>query len=65
MPYKYNETILEDGVEIPIQPFSHVENIVEASRVTHSGRVFAPTFRGDANLGKKIIETYAKPKKVV
>ena len=42
VPYKYNAIILEDGVEVPIQPLSDVKNIAEASRVTRSGRVFAP-----------------------
>ena len=41
MPYKYNATILEDGKEVEIQPLSSIENIVEASRVTRSGRIFA------------------------
>ena len=31
VPYKYNAIILEDGVEVPIQPFSDVKNIDEAS----------------------------------
>ena len=31
MPYKYNATILEDGVEVLIQPLSDVKNIVEAN----------------------------------
>ena len=43
---------------------SHVDNIIEASRVTRSGRIFAPTFRGDVNFGKKIVEI-DEPKKVV
>ena len=47
-----------------IQPLSHVENIAEASRVTRSGHIFAPTFQGDINSGKKIIKN-AEPKKVV
>ena len=64
LPNKYNATILKDGVEIPIQPFSHVENISEASRVTCNGRVFAPTFRGDVNTYKKVMEN-VEPKKVV
>ena len=42
VPYKYNATILEDGVEVPIQPMPDVGNIAENSRVTRSGRVFAP-----------------------
>ena len=32
VPYKYNATILEDGVEVPIQPMPDVGNIVEKSR---------------------------------
>ena len=56
MPYKYNATILEDGVENAIQPLSHVENIAEASRVTRSGCVFAPTFQGDVNYDKNVVE---------
>ena len=29
VPYKYNATILEDGVEVPIQPMPDVGNIAE------------------------------------
>ena len=56
VPYKYNATILEDGVEVPIQPMPNVGNIVETSRVTRSGRVFAPVVRGDVSTGKKLAE---------
>ena len=42
VPYKYNATILDDGVEVPIQPLSSVGNIAETSKFTRSGRVFAP-----------------------
>ena len=31
VPYKYNATILEDGVEVPIHPLSDVKNIAEAN----------------------------------
>ena len=62
MPYKYNATILEDGVEIPIQPMPDVGNIAENSRVTHNGRVFAPVIRRDVVAGKKIAEN-DEPKK--
>ena len=51
-------------MKIPIRPSSHVENIVEASRVTRSGCVFIPTFRGDVNSCKKFVEN-VEPKKVV
>ena len=44
--YKYNATILEDGVEVPIHPLS---NFAEASRVTRTGRMFAPVIRGNAS----------------
>ena len=64
VPYKYNATILEDGVEIPIQPLSLFKNITDASRVTRSGHVFAHTFRGDVNSSKKVVEN-VEPKKVV
>ena len=37
VPYKYNVTILEDGVEVPIQPMPNVGNIAETRRVTRSG----------------------------
>ena len=48
VPYKYNATILEDGVEVPIQPMPDVGNIAKNSRVTRSGRVFAPVVQRDA-----------------
>ena len=62
MPYKYNATILEDGVEIPIHPMPDVGNIADNSRVTHSGRVFAPVVQRDFVVGKKIAEN-DEPKK--
>src|SRR3954465_2912862 len=40
MPYKYNATFIENGKEIPLLS---VVNIVDASRVTRSGRVFNRT----------------------
>ena len=55
---------MEDGKEVPIQPLSYVENIVEVSRVTRSGRVFAPTFQQSLNSGKKIVKASVEPKKV-
>ena len=64
VPYKYNATILEDGVEIPIQPMPDVGNIAETSRVTRYGRVFAPVVHGDISTRKKIVEI-VEPKKEV
>ena len=51
VPYKYNATILEGGVEIPIQPMHNVGNIDENNRMTHNGRVFAPIVRRDVAAG--------------
>ena len=62
VPYKYNATILEDGVEVPIQLMPNVGNIAETSRVTRSGRVFAPVVCGDVSTGKKVVEN-VEPKK--
>ncbi|CAI8617493.1 unnamed protein product [Vicia faba] len=62
VPYKCNATILEDGVEVPIQPMPDVGIIYDNSRVTHSGRVFAPVIRRDVVAGKKITEN-VEPKK--
>ena len=64
VPYKYNATILEDGVEVPIQPIPNIGNIVETSRVTRNGRVFALVVHGDVSTGKKIVED-VEPKKAV
>ena len=49
-------------MEVPIQPMPNVGNIVETSRVTRRGRVFAPVVRGDVSTGKKIVEN-VEPKK--
>ena len=62
IPYKYISTILEDGVEVPIQPLSDVKNIADASRVTRSGRVFAHVIRRSVNADNKIVEE-VEPKK--
>ena len=51
-------------MEVPVQPMPDVGNIVENSRLTRSGRVFAPVVRGDASAGKKIAENL-EPKKVM
>lgn len=41
VPYKYNDTMVEDSKEIPISSFSPVVNIGDVSGVTQYGRVFA------------------------
>ncbi|XP_058770183.1 uncharacterized protein LOC131643835 [Vicia villosa] len=43
IPYKYNATMLEEGREVPIPDVPSVDNIAGMSRVTRSGRVFAPS----------------------
>ena len=55
-PYKYNVTILEDGVEVPIQSLSNIKNISKASRVTHIGHDFIPVIQGNVNVDNKVIE---------
>ena len=62
VPYKYNATIMEDGMEYPIQPLSDIKNTAEASRLTRSGRVYAPVIRGNVNVDKKVVES-TEPKK--
>ena len=64
VPCKYNATILEDGVKVPIQPLSDVKNITEASRVTRTGRIFSLVIRGNVNADKKVVES-TEPKKAV
>ena len=49
-------------MEVTIQPMPNVRNIVETSRVTRNGRVFAPVVRGYVSTGKKIVEN-VEPKK--
>ena len=41
IPYKYNATMIENGVEVPIPPIISFVNIVDVSRVTRSRRIFA------------------------
>ena len=40
MPYKYNNTMVEDGKELPIPTSQSVANIADVSGVTQSGRIF-------------------------
>ena len=43
---------------------SDVKNIAEASRVTRSGRVFAPVIRGIINSDKRVVERTKSKKSV-
>lgn len=42
VPYRYPATIFENGKEVEIKPLASVTNIAANSRMTRSGRVFAP-----------------------
>ena len=55
--YKYNATMVEDGKEMPIPYLFSVVSIVDVSRVTRSGLVFAsepPIKVDDVSVGKQI-----------
>ena len=56
VPYKYNATILEDGVEVPIQTLSDVKNIAEANRVAHSGGFSHLSFEAVIMMIKRLLK---------
>ncbi|GAU47885.1 hypothetical protein TSUD_404570 [Trifolium subterraneum] len=39
VPYRYDATMLQDGVEIPIPPLIYVDNIADNSKILRSGRI--------------------------
>ncbi|GAU40233.1 hypothetical protein TSUD_219430 [Trifolium subterraneum] len=39
VPYRYDATMLQDGVEIPIPPLISVDNIADNSKILRSGRI--------------------------
>ncbi|GAU51875.1 hypothetical protein TSUD_416600 [Trifolium subterraneum] len=39
VPYRYDATMLQDGVEIPIPPLISVDNIADSSKILRSGRI--------------------------
>ncbi|GAU10658.1 hypothetical protein TSUD_419880, partial [Trifolium subterraneum] len=41
VPYRYDATILQDGVEIPIPPLISVDNIADNSKILRSGRILS------------------------
>lgn len=56
IPYKYNATVIDDGVKVPLPS---IFNIADVSRVTRSGRVFAstpPRRTEDVTIGKNQVD---------
>ncbi|GAU10591.1 hypothetical protein TSUD_421010, partial [Trifolium subterraneum] len=39
VPYRYDATMLQDGVEVPIPPLISVDNIAGSSKILRSGRI--------------------------
>ncbi|GAU52023.1 hypothetical protein TSUD_418400, partial [Trifolium subterraneum] len=39
VPYRYDATMLQDGVEVPIPPLISVDNIADTSKILRSGRI--------------------------
>ncbi|XP_050915283.1 uncharacterized protein LOC127130288 [Lathyrus oleraceus] len=52
VPYRYAATIIENGKEVEIKTLSSVTNIAANSRMTRSGRVFAPSVIPSRNVEK-------------
>ncbi|XP_050909462.1 uncharacterized protein LOC127123273 [Lathyrus oleraceus] len=52
VPYRYAATIIENGKEVEIKTLASVTNIAANSRMTHSGRVFAPPVIPSRNVEK-------------
>ncbi|KAI5410292.1 hypothetical protein KIW84_055696 [Lathyrus oleraceus] len=52
VPYHYTATIIENGKEVEIKTLASVTNITANSRMTRSGRVFAPPVIPSRNVEK-------------
>ncbi|KAI5398756.1 hypothetical protein KIW84_064220 [Lathyrus oleraceus] len=52
VPYRYAATIIENGKEVEIKTLASVTNIAANSRMTRSGRVFAPPVIPSRNVEK-------------
>ena len=52
VPYRYAATIIENGKEVEIETLASVTNIAANSRMTRSGRVFAPPVVPSRNVEK-------------
>ncbi|GAU46526.1 hypothetical protein TSUD_402560 [Trifolium subterraneum] len=49
VPYRYDATMLPDGVETPIPSLISVENIADNSKILRSGRILPGTVQGKTN----------------
>ncbi|GAU51822.1 hypothetical protein TSUD_416070 [Trifolium subterraneum] len=46
VPYRYDATMLQDGVETPIPPLISVDNIADNSKILRSGRILPGVVQG-------------------
>ncbi|GAU43337.1 hypothetical protein TSUD_398820 [Trifolium subterraneum] len=46
VPYRYDATMLQDGVETPIPPLISVDNIADNSKILRSGRILPGAVQG-------------------
>ncbi|GAU10130.1 hypothetical protein TSUD_421320 [Trifolium subterraneum] len=46
VPYRYDATMLQDGVEKPIPPLIYVDNIADNSQILRSGRILPGAVQG-------------------
>ncbi|GAU10257.1 hypothetical protein TSUD_418800 [Trifolium subterraneum] len=46
VPYRYDATMLQDGVETPIPPLISVDNIADNSKILRSGRILSRAVQG-------------------
>ncbi|GAU16666.1 hypothetical protein TSUD_326160 [Trifolium subterraneum] len=49
VPYRYDATMLQDGVETPIPSLISVDNIADNSKILMSGRILLGTVQGKTN----------------
>ncbi|GAU39246.1 hypothetical protein TSUD_396930 [Trifolium subterraneum] len=49
VPYRYDATMLQDGVETPIPSLISVDNIADNSKILRSGRILPGTVQGKTN----------------
>ncbi|GAU49605.1 hypothetical protein TSUD_407700 [Trifolium subterraneum] len=49
VPYRYDATMLQDGVETPIPSLIYVDNIADNSKILRSGRSLPGTVQGKTN----------------
>ncbi|GAU49857.1 hypothetical protein TSUD_374390 [Trifolium subterraneum] len=49
VPYRYDATMLQDGVETPIPSLTSMDNIADNSKILRSGRILRGTVQGKTN----------------